>query len=75
MVTQAVNLPFGPGCYPLTAALNGIPGLATTFPVIGQFLRVRVTRITAVIDPTLANQTWAWTFSALCGLTSAGWPG
>ena len=75
MVTQVVALPFGPGCYPLTAAINGVPGLTTTFPVIGQFVRLRVSRITAVIDPTLAGQTWAWTFSALCGLTSAGWPG
>ena len=75
MVTQAVNLPFGPGSYPLTAAINGIPGLASTLPVIGQFVRVRVTRITAVQDVTLAGQTWAWTFNATCGLTSAGWPG
>ena len=74
-VTQVVSLPFGPGAYPLTAAVSGIPGLGSTFPVIAQVLRVRLSAVQATPDPTLAGQTWAWSVNALCGLTSAGWPG
>lgn len=75
MVTQTVALQFGPGAYPLQAALNGVPGLSSTFPVIAQFVRVRLTGVRALPDLSLANQTWAWTVNAVCGLTSAGWPG
>jgi len=74
-VTQVVSLPFGPGAYPLLAAINGVPGLSTTFPVIAQVVRVRLTSVRALPDLTLAGQTWAWTVNAVCGLTSAGWPG
>ena len=73
-VTQNVNLFFGPGAYPLTAAINGVPGLGSTFPVMAQVVRVRIDQVRALPDFTLAGQTWAWTVSALCGLTSAGWP-
>lgn len=74
-VTQVISLPFGPGAYPLLAAVNGVPGLGSTFPVIAQVIRVRIDRVRALPDFTLAGQTWAWSVSALCGLTSAGWPG
>lgn len=74
-VTQVIELPFGPGAYPLQAALNGVPGLASTLPVIAQVVRVRLVSVRALPDFNLAGQTWAWTVNALCGLTSAGWPG
>lgn len=75
MVTQVVDLSFGPGVYPLTAAQAGVLGLSNTFPVIGQVLRVRLTDIVLGSDPVLGGQTWSWNVNVLCGLLSAGWPG
>lgn len=74
-VTQGVQLVFGPGVYPLLAAVNGIPGLSSTFPVIGQTVIVRVNELEQAPDLNLAGQTWRYTVSVVCGLTSAGWPG
>ncbi len=75
-VTQEVNLLFGPGVYPLTAAINGgIQGLSATFPVIGQTVILKFDRVLQTPDVALAGQTWRWTVSAVCGLLSAGWPG
>lgn len=74
-VTQAVSLIFGPGVYPLTAAVQGINGLSSTFPVIGQTVFVRIDALEQGFDVNLAGQTWRWTVSCVCGLTSAGWPG
>ena len=73
-VVQAVQLSFGPGVYPLTAAVNGIPGLSSTFPVIGQTVRVKFDSILCGLDFNLASTRWAWSVSTVCGLTSAGWP-
>jgi len=74
-VTQEVNLLFGPGVYPLTAAQAGVMGLSNTFPVIGQTVIAKVDRVLQTPDLALANQSWRWTVSAVCGLLSAGWPG
>lgn len=74
-VTQAVQLIFGPGVYPLTAAVQGINGLSSTFPVIGQYLVARIDSLEQQPDVALASTTWQWTVSCVCGLTSAGWPG
>jgi len=75
MCTQIIDLAFGPGVYPLTAAQAGIVGLSNTFPVIAQVLRVRLTDLVLASDPSLAGQTWSWNVNVLCGLLSAGWPG
>lgn len=75
MVSQQVQLVYGPGVYPLQAAVQGIPGLASTFPVIGQTVRARIDELRALPDATLVNTAWRWTVSSVCGLTSAGWPG
>ena len=75
MVSQQVELIFGPGVYPLQAAVNGIPGLSSTFPVMGQVLRVKIDEVVLAPDLALAGQSWAWTVNVVCGLTSAGWPG
>lgn len=75
MVSQGVQLIFGPGVYPLTAAVNGIAGLASTFPVIGQVVRVKLDEVSLAPDLSLASTTWQWTVNCVCGLTSAGWPG
>lgn len=69
-----VSLPFGPGPYPLIAAVNGIQGLGSTFPVIGQTVRLRIDGLTQTFDPSLSGSTWQWTVNAVAGLTSAGWP-
>ena len=75
-VVQEVRLgEYGPGVYPLTAAVNGVQGLGATFPVIGQTVILKVDGVEQGPDLNLANQTWRWTVSAVCGLTSAGWPG
>jgi len=74
-VSQGVQLLFGPGVYPLQAAVNGIAGLSSTFPVIGQVVRVKLDEVEAAPDLNLAGQTWAWTVNVVAGLTSAGWPG
>ena len=75
MVSQVIDLAFGPGVYPLTAAQAGILGLSNTFPVIGQVVRVRLTDVVLGSDAILADQTWSWNVNVLCGLLSAGWPG
>lgn len=75
MVSQGVQLIFGPGVYPLQAAVNGIPGLSSTFPVMGQVVRVKIDEVVLGPDLALAGQSWAWTVQCVCGLTSAGWPG
>lgn len=74
-VTQGVQLVFGPGVYPLQAAVNGIAGLGSTFPVIGQTVIVRLNELEQAPDVNLSGQTWRYTVSCVCGLTSAGWPG
>jgi hypothetical protein len=73
-VSQAVELVFGPGVYPLVAAVNGVLGLGSTFAVVGQTVRVRFDRIDLAPDRALASTRWAWTVQTVCGLTSAGWP-
>lgn len=73
-VVQVVQLPFGPGVYPLTAAINGVPGLSATFPVIGQTVISRITRLELANDLGLASTSWAWKVNTVCGLLSSGWP-
>lgn len=73
-VVQPIDLFFGPGVYPLQAAVNGVPGLGSTFPVVGQTVRVRIERVIADQSDALSGKTWGWTVNALAGLTSAGWP-
>lgn len=73
-VVQDIQLVFGPGVYPLTAAVNGVMGLGSTFAVIGQTVRVRFDRLLCNNDLGLAGTRWAWSVSTVCGLTSAGWP-
>lgn len=70
----AVNLPLGPGVYPLVPALAGVPGLGATFALIAQQVECRMVRVTGIGDPALANTTWRWSVAFLLGLTSAGWP-
>ena len=69
-----INLPLGPGPYPLTAALAGVPGLGATLPIMAQQVEARFLTVTGNGDPQLANQTWRWSVNFLLGLTSAGWP-
>lgn len=73
-VVQPVQLSFGPGVYPLTAAVNGVPGLSSTFPVIGQTVITRINRLQLGNDVGLANTSWAWKVNTVCGLTASGWP-
>lgn len=73
-MNQPLNLVFGPGVYPLTAALNGVPGLTGTLAVVGQTVRVRFERLVCANDQALAGTRWAWSVSSVCGLLSAGWP-
>lgn len=72
-IVEPLNLIFGPGTYPLTAAIAGVPGLGNTFPVIAQQVRVRVAQVILNSDPGLASgftTTWNWTISTLIGLTA-----
>jgi hypothetical protein len=73
-VSQEARLVFGPGVYPLTAAINGVPGLSATFGVVGQTVRVRFDRLICNNDLALAGTRWAWSVSTVCGLLSSGWP-
>lgn len=73
-VVQGVALTFGPGVYPLTAAVNGVPGLGSTFPVIGQTVITRIARLELGNDVGLASTSWAWKVNTVCGLTASGWP-
>jgi len=73
-VVQRVQLSFGPGVYPLTAAVAGVPGLGSTFPVIGQTVITRIDRLELDNDLALANTSWAWKVNTVCGLTASGWP-
>lgn len=72
-VTQVFSLVNGPGAYPFQAAVSGVSGLGSTFPIVAQQVRVQADSITLASDPalqTLAGSTWAYSFSALAGLTS-----
>jgi hypothetical protein len=73
-VVQEIQLSFGPGVYPLTAAFNGVPGLGSTFPVIGQTVITRINRLQLGNDLLLAGTSWAWKVNTVCGLTASGWP-
>lgn len=73
-VIQPVRLVFGPGVYPLQAAVSGIPGLGSTFPVVGQTVITRLDRLVLADDVALASTRWAWKVNTVCGLTSSGWP-
>jgi len=72
-ITEPLQLVFGPGNYPLIAAINGVPGLGNTFPVIAQQVRVRIGQVVLNADPGLAYgllTTWRWTISTLIGITA-----
>lgn len=71
---QPLQLVFGPGLYPLLAAINGVAGLSSTLPLIAQQVETRITRVGGIGDPSLANSSYRWSVSTLLGLTSAGWP-
>jgi hypothetical protein len=73
-IVQEVQLSFGPGVYPLTAAFNGVAGLGSTFPVIGQTVITRINRLELGNDQNLAGTTWAWKVNTVAGLTASGWP-
>lgn len=69
-----IELPYGPGLYPLVAALQGAPGLGPTFAIMAQQVESRFLSVEGIGDPSLANTTWRYSASILLGLTSAGWP-
>jgi hypothetical protein len=69
-----IDLVLGPGLYPLTAAIQGVPGLGATFAFMAQQVEARFLTVDGIGDPSLANSTWRYSASFLVGLTSAGWP-
>ena len=71
---QPLGLVYGPGLYPFLAAINGVPGLSSTFPLIAQQVETRVVRVGGTGHPSLADTSWEWSVSTILGLTSAGWP-
>ncbi len=73
-IVQPIELVFGPGVYPLTAAVNGVLGLGSTFPVIGQTVITRISRLQVADDGKLKNSSWSWKVNSVCGLTASGWP-
>lgn len=71
---QVIELPYGPGLYPLVVAIAGVPGFGSTLAIMAQQVEARFTSVAGIGDPSLANSTWRYSASFLLGLTSAGWP-
>lgn len=72
-VVQPITLNFGPGVYPFIAAVQGVPGLGSTFPVVAQQVRVRYLKLQLNSDQNLSgpiSSTWAWSINTMIGLTA-----